>query len=448
MEALDVNMVSISKENTKAHHTFKYEAVNVKNLKTMIVRRGQPFSVVVRFTRPYDENNDLVQLVFTLGDRATQDTQGDAFIKRDMVADKDSWSARLTNLQNNILFFEVSTPVTTPVGLWTLKMVTRRKDSEDRKIYYFKQNFYILFNPWNPDDSTYMEDTNLLQEYVLNDVGKIWCGSFKTARGNTWCYGQFDAVVLPACMFMLARAKIPFHQRGDPVKVARAISRIVNSNDDGGVLIGRWDGQYEDGTSPFEWTGSVDILDQYLKSRAPVSYGQCWVFAGVVTTVCRALGIPSRVVSNFVSAHDANSSLTIDKYYTETMEELKYDPSNPERADSVWNFHVWNDVWMARPDLPRGYGGWQAIDATPQEASAGMYQCGPAPLEAIKQGDIGMNFDVEFVLSSVNADYMRWRYSPESESGYSVVDTDSYQSMYGVDEEQNRQKVSAIRKAD
>ena len=37
--------------------------------------------------------------------------------------------------------------------------------------------------------------------------------------------------------------------------------------------------------------------------------------------------------------------------------------------DSIWNFHVWNDVWMARKDLPEGFGGWQAIDATPQEAS-------------------------------------------------------------------------------
>ena len=39
--------------------------------------------------------------------------------------------------------------------------------------------------------------------------------------------------------------------------------------------------------------------------------------------------------------------------------------------DSVWNFHVWNEVFMARKDLPKGYGGWQAIDATPQEASDG-----------------------------------------------------------------------------
>ena len=32
---------------------------------------------------------------------------------------------------------------------------------------------------------------------------------------------------------------------------------------------------------------------------------------------------------------------------------------------------MWNDCWMARPDLPPGYGGWQAIDATPQETSDG-----------------------------------------------------------------------------
>lgn len=68
------------------------------------------------------------------------------------------------------------------------------------------------------------------------------------------------------------------------MKLTRAISRIVNSNDDQGVLVGRWDGEYEDGTAPAEWTSSVDILAQYLETQEEVRYGQCWVFAGVVTT--------------------------------------------------------------------------------------------------------------------------------------------------------------------
>ncbi|XP_045452766.1 hemocyte protein-glutamine gamma-glutamyltransferase-like [Melitaea cinxia] len=427
MDPLVVDVVHFyPKENSQTHYTVKFEVINDENPTTAIVRRGQPFNGVVRFTRPVDENEDVVQLVFTLGDKPQMDTQGSIFLKRDVLPDKYSWSAKILDVQGDTISFEVSTPVNLPVGVWALRVVTRMKSSQAREVYDFDQDLYILFNPWNPDDQTYMEDTNLLQEYVLNDVGKVWVGPIKTTRGKPWFYGQFDSIVLPATMFLLDRAEIPFHQRGDPVKMTRAISRIVNSNDDGGVLIGRWDGQYDDGTAPSEWTGSVDILAQYLETQQEVAYGQCWVFAGVVTTVCRALGIPSRVVSNLVSAHDANSSLTVDKYYTETMDELDFDPNNPQGADSIWNYHVWNDVWMARPDLPAGYGGWQAIDATPQETSLGMYQCGPASLEAIKQGVIGLNHDVEFMLASVNADLMRWRKDPDSESGFSMVDTNNY----------------------
>lgn len=110
-----------------------------------------------------------------------------------------------------------------------------------------------------------------------------------------------------------------------------------------------------------------------------------------LNAVCRALGIPARPVSNLVSAHDANGTLTIDRYYDAKNNELEYDPFNPDGGkDSIWNFHVWTEAWMARPDLPKGtenigrglcidynklyasgYGGWQAIDATPQERSDG-----------------------------------------------------------------------------
>lgn len=36
------------------------------------------------------------------------------------------------------------------------------------------------------------------------------------------------------------------------------------------------------------------------------------------------------------------------------------------------NYHVWNEAWMAREDLTDGYGGFQAVDATPQEPSGGV----------------------------------------------------------------------------
>ena len=126
-----------------------------------------------------------------------------------------------------------------------------------------------------------------------------------------------------------------------------------------------------------------------METGSAVKYGQCWVFSAVTTTVCRALGLPCRSVTNYVSAHDTNQSLTIDRFFSDTGDELT-SKDHPEYGnDSIWNFHVWNDVWMARPDLPAGFGGWQAIDATPQEASDGIK----------KLGDLKVSFTLDFSFS-------------------------------------------------
>jgi hypothetical protein len=72
----------------------------------------------------------------------------------------------------------------------------------------------------------------------------------------------------------------------------------------------------------------------------------------------------------YVSAHDTDGSLSIDKFFDSEGETLGTG-TNTTRQDSVWNFHVWNEVWMTRPDLTDAlYGGWQVIDATPQEPSS------------------------------------------------------------------------------
>lgn len=57
-------------------------------------------------------------------------------------------------------------------------------------------------------------------------------------------------------------------------------------------MVGRYDGEYKDGVAPHAWTGSVAILERYLTDGGrPVEYGQCWVYSGLVVTICRALGI-------------------------------------------------------------------------------------------------------------------------------------------------------------
>lgn len=71
---------------------------------------------------------------------------------------------------------------------------------------------------------------------------------------------------------------------------------------------------------------------------------------------------------------------------------------------------------MRRPDLaPGNFEGWNAIDATPQELSERIFQCGPAPVKAIKNGDMDKQFDCSFVFAEVNADVVYWKYSGVSQ---------------------------------
>jgi transglutaminase 1 len=58
----------------------------------------------------------------------------------------------------------------------------------------------------------------------------------------------------------------------------------VNSPDDSGVLMGNWSDDFDGGTPPTKWVGSMKILQKFYKDKKPVKYGQCWVFAGVLTT--------------------------------------------------------------------------------------------------------------------------------------------------------------------
>lgn len=347
--------------------------------------------------------------------------------EKSKTLDATKWGGYLTGSDDKTITMKFISPMDAPIGPWDVQVECGMNNTSDKTTFVYESDFWLLFNPWLKEDLVCMPETSLLDEYILSDVGKVWVGPFGSTRGREWVYGQFDQCVLPAAMLMLDRANLPHANRGDPIQVTRAISRAVNSNDDHGVLEGRWDGDYTDGTAPSTWTGSVEILEEFLTTEREVKYGQCWVFAGVVTTVCRALGIPSRVVSNLVSAHDSNGTLTVDKYYDKNNKEMEFDPLNPTGEDSIWNYHVWNDVYMARPDLPKGYGGWQAIDATPQETSNGLYQCGPASLEAIRQGNVGFNFDVAFMIASVNADFMKWKEDSSSPMGFKRIECNQYQ---------------------
>ena len=71
------------------------------------------------------------------------------------------------------------------------------------------------------------------------------------------------------------------------------------NDDDNGVLWGNWSGKdedYADGTDPTAWSGSQAILTEYMSTKKPVKYAQCWVFGGTLTTGDEQVSILNRCV--------------------------------------------------------------------------------------------------------------------------------------------------------
>ncbi|KFP26504.1 Protein-glutamine gamma-glutamyltransferase 4, partial [Colius striatus] len=339
------------------------------------------------------------QLLLALfaGDKPMKTTGTLMSLKPKQDQDFSGWQISIVKNSGNECLLSVTSSPRSPVGKYHLNVKTGPNIYEAAK-----DAIYLLFNPWCEDDVVFLADEAQRKEYVLNDTGYIYVGSSYSIYGRPWNFGQFEEFILDACMYLLDKSKLKLSDRRDPVSVSRAMSALVNANDDRGVLMGNWSGEYRNGTSPLDWIGSVSILQQFYKTKLTVCFGQCWVFAGVLTTVMRCLGIPSRCVTNFNSAHDTEENLRIDTYISESGEKLKLS------SDSVWNFHVWSDVWMKRTDLPAGFDGWQAIDANPQELSGGVFRCGPCPLKAIREGDVYVPFDSKFVYAEVNADEVYW----------------------------------------
>ncbi|KAK7132827.1 hypothetical protein R3I93_019158 [Phoxinus phoxinus] len=384
--------------NRREHHTDSYLSDK------LIVRRGQTFQMWIELSRPFKRGSDNLQLqlssVVTTGIRIS--------VPLVDVLEDNAWEMKIVEQKDKRIRVSVNTLSSASIGRYMITVVTF---SPKGKLLFpcAPNDLCVLFNPWCEDDPVYLDNEAERKEYVLNSMGRIYYGTEQQIGARTWNYAQFEQDVLEACLFLMARGRVAMTEWRDPVIVSRMISALVNSNDDRGVLMGNWSDSYEGGTTPTAWSGSGDILKQYYKSSGkPVKFAQCWVYAGVTASVLRCLGIPTRCVTNFSSAHDTDLSLTTDIYIDDKLELIK-----DKTDDSVWNFHVWNESWMTRPDLPVGYGGWQVVDATPQEPSQGSYRCGPTPVSAVRNGQVDLKFDTPFVFAEVNSDRIYWQKKPD-----------------------------------
>ncbi|CBY19552.1 unnamed protein product [Oikopleura dioica] len=402
-------------ENRKEHRTDMYEQ------KDLIVRRAGVVKLRVAFTREFNSAGDTLRLEFKTGKAPAiqYGTMATVDCKEDGKLDKTGWSGAL-EVNNETIDLEIYIPPNAAIGKYSVKLSLRTL-LEDNSIHISSSSqpsIYILANPMSELDTCYFDkrtglfnkSEEFLDEYVFNDVGAIWRGSVNNFGPKKWIYGQFQEPVLDLVCHLLANDHRTAKASGgiwlrDLIKLVRVLSSNANSCNFDGVLQGNWSGDYEGGKMPTAWNGSVNICKEYIKNGySPVKYGQCWVFSGLLTTLLRAVGIPARSVTNFASAHDGDDTMTIDVFIDENGKDLKWS------SDSVWNFHVWNECWLQRPDIPKsmGFDGWQAVDSTPQEESNGVSQCGPAPVKAVREGQAFVNYDTNFLFGEVNADRCTW----------------------------------------
>ncbi|KAF3856825.1 hypothetical protein F7725_017548 [Dissostichus mawsoni] len=371
--------------NNLLHHTSE---ISVDQL---IVRRGQPFKLTLNVAQPFDPKLHQLHITAKTG-QIPSEKQGtlSLFGVPDVVTRSRSaiavWKADLhkdSSLQTLVL--NLTPPAVTPVGEWilTVKLGGGR----------------CCWGSWwcstTPDDWVYLKDENEIKEYVMNEQGVIYKGNERRITCGAWDFGQFEDNMVEISLMILdlnlKHEKDPADDvsaRCNPIYVSRVVCAMINSQDDRGVLQGNWGNSYIGGHSPTHWSGSYPILRRWYNIGAhPVKYGQCWVFAGVMC-----------------SAHDNNANLIIDEYHSD------YGVAHKESHDSIWNYHVWVEAWMRRPDLSEdgAFDGWQVVDPTPQEKSDGIFCCGPAPVKAILKGATNLKYDIPFVFSEVNADCIDW----------------------------------------
>lgn len=301
-----------------------------------------------------------------------------------------TWLQR-PKIQEGALYFDLHVNESIPVGQYTLN-VSNPCNKESHNMFHLC-TVNVMFNPrsFHSSERVRRQETNndLADEYINNDNGYIWIWS----TAIPWNYAVSSQVVTDSKNKLTQMMSET--ERSNKVLYSRALTRLIGNN----VLHGRWNGNYHGGVDPTQWVGSKDILERWLQSGRRVRYAQCWVFAAILTTILRASGIPARTVTNYNSHHDRG--LTDDG----TAVLRQYDNIIQE-DEATWNFHVWSEAWLERPDLGEP-ADWNAVDATPQEPSpldpSAPYQAGPAYVPYIQSDMRSADYDTYFILAEVNA---------------------------------------------
>lgn len=128
----------------------------------LVIRRGQPFKLKLTCSRPFVRDKDGMSLIFTVADVEKPHYGNGTLIGIALknnpreLGDADEWSAAIDSIHGDILEIVIKPSATASVSRWKVDIDTKLY-SGGAKSYSLPQPIYVLFNPWCPDDSVYME---------------------------------------------------------------------------------------------------------------------------------------------------------------------------------------------------------------------------------------------------------------------------------------------------
>ncbi|KAK0396442.1 hypothetical protein QR680_001716 [Steinernema hermaphroditum] len=420
VDVVDVDL--LAEVNARKHSTEKYDW----QTKTKIVaRRGFPVEICLETTETFVPSKHALYIELILDN----DNYGRPEYHRklrletsDLFTDsRRNWSAKLNRCEGKHLFVTVTVPLSAAIGCWNV-IVSTGTWSEHQQIFSERPStfsklrrddncaIYVIFNVLKNEGTVFLDSSENRDLYVNREIDYYYGGAPKGETGymffsHPWIHSQFEEETMIAVMKLLKNLSdgnyLGIRQRGSIVQVSRKLSYAFPTY----LLFGRWDNNYEGGKAPTDWNGTSEIVSTWLKTRQHVRYAQCFVFASVFVTMMRCIGVASRSVTCIRSAHDTDQSLTVD---------IEYRNGDVSRNESIWNYHVWTEIWCRRNDLPIGFDGWQVVDPTPQERSQGLPQCGPMSVKALREAQVKLPYDGWFVYGEMNADVVHWTFDADN----------------------------------
>uniref|UniRef100_A0A8C5R492 Transglutaminase-like domain-containing protein n=1 Tax=Leptobrachium leishanense TaxID=445787 RepID=A0A8C5R492_9ANUR len=311
----------------------------------LVVRRGQPFYISCTFNRNFSPPSDSLALEHYIATFPAH-VSPPVTVMPLAMPEEDDWHATCVSQLGPTVIIKIRAPLRAVIGRYRLKLRINTLTSCKQLVL---GEFYMLFNPWHKEDMVYMPDEADRREYVLCETGIVYSGTAERRSYRPWDYGQFEEDILDISMSLLDKVLEGSKGQDEDICLRAeviSISKLLNTlmvNKESGVILGNWSGKYSDGFNPTTWNGSASILRRW-KQNGTVRYGQCWVIAGLLCTVFRCLGIPSRVVTCFEVARRFDRQFVADCTF-------QLDGKSMDDHSNLWNFRSWTDIWIAHTPI-------------------------------------------------------------------------------------------------